>query len=79
MPLTKLREKGQITIPSSIRKSLHLIKNTVLSINKIGDAIIISQKPAIFDSIAEEFSSQAKKKGITLEDLLDDLKKIRKK
>ena len=79
MALAKLRGKGQITIPAPIREDLQLRENTVLTVNKIGEAIILTQKPSTFEKIADEFSSAAKTKGITLDDLLKDLKKLRKK
>ena len=78
MALAKLREKGQITIPAPIREDLQLGENTLLTVNKIGEAIILTEKPSKFEKIAEEFSSAAKTKGITLDGLLKDLKKLRK-
>jgi len=73
-----MREKGQITIPSSIRESLHLSKDSILSVTKVGDGILITPGPSKFDAFASEFRKEADKKGITLDDLLKDLRKIRK-
>ncbi len=78
MSIAKLREKGQITIPATIRESLHLNTDSVLSINKVGEAIIITKRPILFDAVATKFSIQAKADGITLESLLKDLRNIRK-
>lgn len=75
--VTRMREKGQITIPSSIRESLHLSEDSILSITKIGDGILLTPKPSLFESVAGKFSKSAQEKRITLEDLLKDLKKIR--
>ena len=75
--VTKMREKGQVTIPVDIRESLHLSKDSILSVARVGDGILLTPKPSKFDAFAEKFSKEANKKGISLEDLLSDLKKIR--
>lgn len=75
--VTKMREKGQITIPAHIRESLHLSRDSVLSVSRVGDGILLTPKPSVFESVSEKFSKGAKTKGISLEDLLRDLKEIR--
>jgi len=75
--VTKMREKGQITIPAHIRESLHLSRDSVLSVARIGDGILLTPKPSVFGSVSEKFSRTAKTEGITLESLLKDLRKIR--
>ena len=77
--VTRMREKGQITIPANIRESLHLSRDSVLSVVRVGDGILLTPKPSVFESISEKFSKAAKSKGITLDGLLKDLKKIRSK
>lgn len=75
--VTKMREKGQVTIPVGIRESLHLSKDSLLSVAKIGNGILLMPKPSIFEAVSAEFTKEAKEKGITLDDLLKDLRKIR--
>lgn len=77
--VTKMREKGQITIPVNIRESLHLSRDSVLSVARVGDGILLTPKPSVFEVVSEEFSKAAKTKGITLDNLLKDLKTIRHK
>ncbi len=77
--VTKMREKGQITIPANIRESLHLSRDSVLSVARVGDGILLTPKSSVFESVSERFSKAAKAKGITLGNLLKDLKKIRHK
>ena len=77
--VTRMREKGQVTIPLDIRESLHLLKDSLLSVAKVGDGILLTPKPSVFESVAAKFSKEAKEKGITLQGLLKDLKKIRHK
>ena len=75
--VTRMREKGQITIPANIRESLHLSRDSVLSIARVGDGILLTPQPSVFESVSAKFSNAAKAKGITLENLLKDLKKTR--
>jgi AbrB family looped-hinge helix DNA binding protein len=75
--VTRMREKGQITIPANIRESLHLSRDSVLSVTKIGDGILLTPKSSVFESVSDKFSKAAKVKNITLDALLKDLKKIR--
>ena len=76
--VTRMREKGQVTIPMSIRKALHLSKDSILSVVKVGDGIFIAPGPSKFEAFANKFAKEADKKGITLDELLQDLRKIRK-
>jgi len=77
--VTRMREKGQITIPANIRASLHLSRDSVLSVVRVGDGILLTPKPSVFESVSEKFSKAAKVKGISLDDLLKDLIKVRHK
>ena len=76
---TRLRDKGQITIPASIRQRLRLSKDDLLSVAKVGNAILLSPQPSAFEAVAGKFAAQAKKESITLDSLLKDLKKLRQK
>ncbi len=75
--VTKMREKGQVTIPSGIRESLHLSKDSVLSVAKVGNGILITPGLSTFKTTSAGFVKESKEKGITLDELLKDLKKIR--
>ncbi len=75
--VTRMREKGQVTIPAQIRESLHLSKDSLLSVARVGDGILLTPCLSVFESVSVKFSKQAQDKGITLQNLLKDLKKIR--
>jgi len=75
--VARMREKGQITIPSDIREALHLSKDSILSVSKVGDAILLTPKQSVFEAVSARFSKSAEEKGISLEALLKDLKKLR--
>lgn len=77
--VTRMREKGQVTIPLDIRESLHLSEDSILAVTKVGGGILLTPRPSVFEDTSAGFIKAAKEKGITLEDLLKDLKKIRRK
>lgn len=77
--VTRMREKGQVTIPADIRESLHLSKDSILSVAKVGDGILLTPRPSVYEAAQARFVKAAQEKGITLDDLLKDLKKIRHK
>jgi len=74
-----MREKGQVTIPADIRESLHLSKDSLLSVVRVGDGILLTPKPSVFESVSSKFSKAAEEKGISLSALLKDLKQDRRK
>jgi hypothetical protein len=51
----------------------------VLTISKVGEGILLTPKLSVFEEVSGKFSKAAEKKGISLEGLLKDLKKIRHK
>jgi AbrB family looped-hinge helix DNA binding protein len=77
--ITRLRDKGQVTIPSDIREQLRLSKDALLSIARVGDAILIAPQPSRFEEVAKRFEARAKKEGITLGDLLKELRQMRRR
>lgn len=79
MTIVKLRERGQLTVPSKYRKDLNLEENDALKITKIGDVLILTSKKLVGDKLAGKFEKAMKKKGISLDELLDDLKGQREK
>ncbi len=79
MSIVKLRERGQLTIPSEYRKDLNLEENDALKILKVGDVLILTPKRMAGDTLTKKIEKTMKKKGISLDDLLDDLKEQRAK
>ena len=75
---TRIRGKGQVTIPASVRASLKLSENDLLSIARVGDAVLLYPQSSVFESVASKFSREARRKSITLETLLKDLRRTRR-
>jgi AbrB family looped-hinge helix DNA binding protein len=79
MPLVKIRERGQLTIPSEFRKGLGLEEKDVVNIVKVGETLILTRKQLAGDLLSKKIEDEMRKKDLTLQDLLDDLKAQRKR
>ena len=77
MPTVKVRGRGQVTIPASIRKELDLGDDATLSVVKVGDVLVLTPRKLIGDAVAKKAARAMKKSGLRLEDLLTDLDKQR--
>ena len=79
MPLTHVWSKGQVTIPAEFRKRLHLEENTPLTVVLLGEALVMVPFRTEGTKLAKRFEKEMKKKKISFDDLLSDLKELRKK
>jgi len=79
MPIVKLRERGQLTIPYEYRKELGLGKEDMLNVLKIGDVLILVPRQLAGDVISRKIESAMKKKGLTLDNILKNLREQRKR
>ena len=79
MPIVKMRERGQLTIPYEYRKELGLGKEDVLNVIKIGDVLILVPRQLAGDIISKKIEGTMKKKGLTLQNLIDNLREQRKR
>ena len=79
MAVVKIWGRGQLTIPASLRKELRLDEETTLSVVKAGEALVLTPKKLIGDAVAKKAARELKKEGLTLDDLLRDLEKQRRR
>ena len=78
MAVIKLRERGQLTIPYEYRKELGLGKEDVLNVLKIGDVLVLVPRQLAGDVLSKKIESTMKKKGLTLNSILKDLREQRR-
>ena len=75
----QVKSRGRITLPKELRDTNHIEDGDVILFSEAGDGVIIMQhKKFKVDKIADEIAREFRKEGITLKDLLKELKKIRK-
>jgi|WetSurSiteA1Bulk_404760.scaffolds.fasta_scaffold115005_2 bifunctional DNA-binding transcriptional regulator/antitoxin component of YhaV-PrlF toxin-antitoxin module len=71
---TRLRRRGQLTIPQEIRDALSLDERTSLTILGVGKALILTPKPLQRQSLAKTAEKEMKLEGVTLKELISDLR-----
>ena len=80
--LTRISEKGQVVIPSSLRKEMRIKKSDQFMVFGEGGTVILKkiEIPTIkktFDEIANPLKEAAKQAGLTKADLKKAIKDVR--
>ena len=75
----KLWGRGHLTIPKEIRQAMKLDDETQLSMFIVGRCMILTPKRLLRSSLARDVEKAMKNRGLSLEDLLADLKAERKR
>ncbi|MCL4490020.1 MAG: AbrB/MazE/SpoVT family DNA-binding domain-containing protein [Chloroflexi bacterium] len=75
--MSMVQEKGQVTIPSEIRKKLGLKKGDLVSFVETDKGVVIKPAEVIVTDALEEIGQALKAKGLTLDELIDRGREIR--
>jgi bifunctional DNA-binding transcriptional regulator/antitoxin component of YhaV-PrlF toxin-antitoxin module len=73
----QMRQRGQITIPHQIRRTMMLEAGDSLTIVQVGDAMLLTHKTRRFPQLADKFIDMMDDAGVSLADLLSDLPRMR--
>ncbi|MFW6038341.1 MAG: AbrB/MazE/SpoVT family DNA-binding domain-containing protein [Candidatus Saliniplasma sp.] len=65
----KVTSKGQITLPSDIRKEMDIDKDNYIAVDSIGDYIILKKITLKLEEISKAFKKEADSKNITKKDI----------
>jgi len=76
---TRVRIRGQITIPQDIREEMNLDEQATVSIFRVGKVLLMTPKRLERASLAKRVEREMKREEVTLEDLLADLRRQRKR
>ena len=77
--LVRVRSRGQLTIPQELREVLGLDEETGLNVFRVGRVLLMTPKRLQRGALASDVEREMKREGVTLEDLLKDLKDQRKR
>ena len=77
--LVRIRPRGQLTIPQDLREALALDEETGLNVFRVGRVLLMTPKRLQRAVLASEVEREMKREGLSLEDLLKDLKNQRKR
>jgi bifunctional DNA-binding transcriptional regulator/antitoxin component of YhaV-PrlF toxin-antitoxin module len=78
MTAVRLRGRGQVTLPASLRDELGWKEDCAVDAVKVGDAVLLAPRPIEGDRLSRRISKAMKSQGLTLEHLLKELKSIRR-
>ena len=75
----RMRIRGQVTIPRDIREDMNLDEAATVNIFRVGKALLMTPKQLQRSSLAKKVEREMKRQGLSLEDLLADLRAQRKR
>jgi AbrB family looped-hinge helix DNA binding protein len=70
--VSRVQGKGQVTIPTDIRKKLGLKKCDLVAFVETEDGVLLSPREVVVAKALEKIGKALQDKGITLEQLLED-------
>ena len=71
------RQRGQVTIPRRLRESLAIKDGDTLTVFQVGDALILTPRQLRTTELIDRMAEMLEQSGMTLNDLLADLPRIR--
>jgi AbrB family looped-hinge helix DNA binding protein len=77
--LVRVQEKGQVTLPSDLRKKLGLKKGDLVAISETAEGILIAPQEIIASKALNEIGAILREQGLSLEDLIDSGREERAK
>jgi AbrB family looped-hinge helix DNA binding protein len=77
LKVSRLQERGQVTIPREIRERLGLEPGDMIAFIEIDQGILISPQEVIAVKALDKVGALLKEKGITLEELIESGRGIR--
>ena len=72
-----IQDNGQVTLPIEFRKKYNLKKGDVIMFKETEDGLVISPREALAMNLLDEIGDALKAKGMTLDEMIEDGKKIR--
>ena len=69
----EIRDRGQVTLPKSLRASLRLETGDKLRGVRVGDAIVLLPQRLALDDLRRQVKRLMKQSGVSARDLLKDL------
>ncbi len=74
---SRIRERGQLTIPKEVRERGTLYDGEAVTIIPVGDSILVTPKKLGLDEARREIRKLMKRSGVTAEKLLEGLEEER--
>jgi AbrB family looped-hinge helix DNA binding protein len=75
----RVQEKGQVTIPTKLRKKLNIKKGDTVMVVETKDGLLIKPAEVVLSEALDEMGKALKADGVTLEQWIERGRKIREK
>jgi len=75
--LVRIQEKGQVTIPSEIRKKLGLKRGDLVAVMETPDGVFITPQQVLAAKALDRIGDILKEQGLSLEELMDSGRELR--
>ena len=74
----RLRGRGQITVPQTVRDNLQMTEGDMLTLLQAGDLVLLTPKQPKVPELADKIAALMESENVTLADLLLGLEEERK-
>src|SRR3990172_1962355 len=68
--LVRIQEKGQVTLPSELRKKIGLKKGDVVAVVETDNGVLITPQEVLATKALDAIGEALRKKGLSLEELI---------
>ena len=75
--LVRIQEKGQVTLPASVRKRLGLKKGDLVAVEATPEGVLITPQEVLATRALAEIGDALKEQGLSLEDMIERGRVIR--
>lgn len=75
--MSRVQDKGQVTIPVEFRKKLGLKKGDLVAFIETEQGILISRQEVIASDALDEIGQILKERGLTLDELIESGRELR--
>ena len=69
--LVRIQEKGQVTLPSQIRKKLSLKKGALIAVMETKEGVLLTPQEIVATKALDRIGQILKEKGVSLEKLIE--------
>ncbi len=75
--LVRVQEKGQVTLPTEVRKRFGLKKGDLVAVSSTEDGILITPQEVIAQRALYQLGEILKERGLSLDELIESGREIR--
>jgi AbrB family looped-hinge helix DNA binding protein len=69
--LVRIQKKGQVTLPTKVRRKLNLKKGDLVSVSETSSGVLITPSEVLAVKTLDRIGEELKKQGLSLEELIE--------